>query len=769
MFRLKARFAGFILVILASGFLIPTAAFSRRASRQITNLVVSEQPEKTLVSVIGNGPLRFRQGRLTRPERIYFDFLSTGASGKEVKTPEAGSPIRTVVLKPHAARHPWVRVTVTMRAAPSARVFLTENGSRLNVEVASNRLKAAPAPTKAIKTEAPTAPAENAAPPAAITPPVRVAIRPVTKARAVIREAPVLRPAEKPRVVRPLPSITRLMGSGSGSIDMDFVNAELSDIAKALSIQSGQNVAVSGTSQGKATLRLRKASLQEALRLVASLNSLDYRKIDNTYIIAKPEELKRLAASSGVRQTYITKNIAPEDAKKLLEATYPHLTVEAQTQTATITLIGLSEDMDQVMQTLSQVDVAKAAVTVSEAVVPKYIAAEALAETLQAAFPQVSLRQQEKAIVLSGSKTNVDKAVQAVKALDVESAVDTVQRVVVLKYITAGQVEQMLKAIPDVKATAGPETYAPPTPKFTAITATDTFQSSGGGAGGGMGGGMGGMGGGMGGAGAGQAQSGAAGDNKAGSSSKTVILVGSSAAIDRAVQLIEAVDEAPPQVMIEAKLIDISPEESSNLGISWPQSYALTLRERPGRQDIAVGSFSRDMLNIEARLNAAVSSKKAKILANPSIAVLDNQDANIFIGDMLRYTVLVSITATGSQFDVRDVPVGIILLVRPRISPDGFITMKVHPVVSTVTAMVETPNGSIPQTSSREADSTIRVRDGETFVIGGLLREEDLKTVSKVPILGDIPFFGQLFQNREKTHRRSEVMVFLTPRIMKNQ
>jgi type II secretory pathway component GspD/PulD (secretin) len=105
-----------------------------------------------------------------------------------------------------------------------------------------------------------------------------------------------------------------------------------------------------------------------------------------------------------------------------------------------------------------------------------------------------------------------------------------------------------------------------------------------------------------------------------------------------------------------------------------------------------------------------------------------------------------------------------VLLIRPRVNADGNITMRIHPVVSTITA-VDAQN--VPQTSSREAETTVMVKDGETMVIGGLIREEEIKTMSKIPILGDLPLIGELFKHRNTNSRKSEILVVITPRIVR--
>jgi len=89
--------------------------------------------------------------------------------------------------------------------------------------------------------------------------------------------------------------------------------------------------------------------------------------------------------------------------------------------------------------------------------------------------------------------------------------------------------------------------------------------------------------------------------------------------------------------------------------------------------------------------------------------------------------------------------------------------MRVHPVVSTITSIGA---DNLPQTSSREAETTVMIKDGETIVLGGLIRDEMLKTVQEVPILSKLPLVGELFKYHSKSHRHSEIMVFITPHIL---
>ena len=103
---------------------------------------------------------------------------------------------------------------------------------------------------------------------------------------------------------------------------------------------------------------------------------------------------------------------------------------------------------------------------------------------------------------------------------------------------------------------------------------------------------------------------------------------------------------------------------------------------------------------------------------------------------------------------------------RPRVNEGDQITLHVHPIYSTVSG-VDARTGLF-NTTQREANTTVRVKSGETIVIGGLLQEEDTKTLIKVPILGDIPLIGQFFRNTSRTQLRREVLVFVTPHLVKD-
>ena len=151
------------------------------------------------------------------------------------------------------------------------------------------------------------------------------------------------------------------------------------------------------------------------------------------------------------------------------------------------------------------------------------------------------------------------------------------------------------------------------------------------------------------------------------------------------------------------------------------------------------------------------------MLSEPKIATLNNQAATINVTTQIPYNTS-NISATGAQtVTVTYVVTGIKLTVTPSINADGRITLNINPDVSQPSAASP---GTAPAIDSRTALTTVLVRDGETIVIGGLISDSVRDSISKVPLLGDIPILGWLFKKKTKNRVRVELLIFVTTRIL---
>ena len=253
--------------------------------------------------------------------------------------------------------------------------------------------------------------------------------------------------------------------------------------------------------------------------------------------------------------------------------------------------------------------------------------------------------------------------------------------------------------------------------------------------------------------------------------------------LDSINQTLADIDEAPQQVRIETRLIDVSHNDLNNLGVVWTTSglnvkvpEALyqggkTVLNRADYSNAGTSStlssgqftlgFAQRGASITATIDALIRETKAKVIANPSITTLNNVEARITIGT--KYPIREQTqTSTGTLETTRFVDVGTTLKVIPKINGDGTIQLTVHPEVSSVASTVDAG----PVITTREADTTVIVNDGETLIIAGLLQTEDNLNKSRIPILGSIPFIGKLFSSQDKDKNQKELVIFMTPRII---
>lgn len=256
----------------------------------------------------------------------------------------------------------------------------------------------------------------------------------------------------------------------------------------------------------------------------------------------------------------------------------------------------------------------------------------------------------------------------------------------------------------------------------------------------------------------------ASGSEGAGSpGSRTIVIRGPTETVAAALALAKKLDVARPQVSIAVKIHDVSNDALKDLGLTWTFPKQ-TLTENPKSSGIGIGTFTRSPLSFTAQLNALETSNKAKVLAEPNVSVLDNEKAFILIGQRLNFPILIGYTQANTPiFDQKEVRVGIYLQVSASVSSNNEITMTLYPQVSTVTGFINVNGGSYPQIATREAQTTLRVKSGETIVMGGLINDEDVVQSEKVPILSSIPFLGELFKHRKTTHTSSQVIITITP------
>ena len=257
--------------------------------------------------------------------------------------------------------------------------------------------------------------------------------------------------------------------------------------------------------------------------------------------------------------------------------------------------------------------------------------------------------------------------------------------------------------------------------------------------------------------------------------SNSLLFNGSQTEARKIKEALQILDVATQQVTLEAKIFAIEKSEEKNLGLQWswdtlPQ-YISERKNSDDREDVknTSGTSHQGHLRLlnhsqasfcyTATLNALIASGKAKVLATPSLITVPGKEASIFIGSHI--PVVTEKHNNGeSTYSTEYVDAGIKLTYTPVVSRDGYITSSVHTEVSTPTLISELKNYRI---NSRTADTNVRMRNGETLVIGGLISEEEQKQLQQIPFLSKIPLLGALFKNHFSSKSKTEVIMLLTP------
>ncbi len=222
-------------------------------------------------------------------------------------------------------------------------------------------------------------------------------------------------------------------------------------------------------------------------------------------------------------------------------------------------------------------------------------------------------------------------------------------------------------------------------------------------------------------------------------------------------ELLAEVDVASPQVLFEVKVADVTPvNDSSNVGFEFG-GLDLTGQPLPGA---AAYAFTSGTIPVNVRLNLLVSKGHAQILATPKLVTINNKEANLTIGET--YPIVYSTSVLGGQ-NVQYVDIGVHLRLTPTIGSDGSVTADLHPEYSELVGFTST---GYPIVANRKIDSTLRVADNQTIVLGGLMRDTSSETIDKVPGLADIPIIGGLFKNKQTSHERDEIVFLITPHVI---
>lgn len=296
------------------------------------------------------------------------------------------------------------------------------------------------------------------------------------------------------------------------------------------------------------------------------------------------------------------------------------------------------------------------------------------------------------------------------------------------------------------------------------------------------------------------------GSISASTSTSNIIVTDVESKIKAIDSFINEIDRVTPQILVEARIYDISSQDNMDIGVEWQAGTSTSYGDSTNGGTLGnaidslgnilqgsstdphtTGQFSgntgktdtkglirfgvlNDHVNIDVAVHASQEDIRAKLLANPRIMVLDNERAEIKIIEEIPYQELTESSAGGSIGTTAFREVGVELRVTPHLTRNGMIRMVLNPKFSVVTGsvVIAGTNGTSPQpiVASREQTTTALIKDGQTVVIGGLKKQDVTTQVNKIPLLGDLPLLGGLFRFEGESTTNSELVIFITPHLI---
>jgi general secretion pathway protein D len=245
--------------------------------------------------------------------------------------------------------------------------------------------------------------------------------------------------------------------------------------------------------------------------------------------------------------------------------------------------------------------------------------------------------------------------------------------------------------------------------------------------------------------------------------------------IQLAERLLAVFDSAEPEVLLELEVLEVNATRLMELGVKFPSSFSLTALPSAGTDQLTLGdirNLNRDRIGVGVG-NLLVNLRRevgdTSTLANPKLRVRNKEKAKILIGDKI--PVVSTTTGTGGfvSENISYLDVGLKLDVEPTVFADDEVAIKVGLEVSSLGNALKTSAGSIAyQIGTRNANTVLRLRDGETQLLAGLISRDERSTSSRVPGLGDLPVLGRLFSSQLDDGKRSELLLAITPRVLRN-
>lgn len=575
--------------------------------------------------------------------------------------------------------------------------------------------------------------------------------------------------------------IVVLIGSQSlmaaeNKINMNFKGADIRDVFRTIAELAEVNLVTDSSVSGNITIHLNNLTFKEALDLITQAYNLDYKWYENTVVVATPQRIQELYATIEVK-TVDVKHISIDEILGILEKIYPDLSIIGDQRNKKLIFKGNVETIAEAEDLLAKLDIEKE-MKIDVISIPQE-KAEFFTRYLQKVYPELVIENDESGLFISGTPADLESAGILVKKLmeqfnaqGVDYSYNNIIDSIKINNVDAGYVAGLVSQMyPNARIIAdtvnnqlifnGSDSDFARIKQFIAkIDIRSSLETT---------------------------------DNiliddakdvvsvvsldyaviddvtkiienlypdvkySVNSINREIVLHGSKRDIDSILTMVKKVDTPRKQVVIEARIEEINTRGVEELGINVEQMSVIRLKDEDGD-----GLIDGLELTLADFIRALEVNGYSNTLANPRLMTLSGEAASLLIGDKIPIQVE-KVEDGAVVMSIEYIDVGINLEFTPWVTKDNQINLYVKPQVS---AIGQSIGASLPAINTRELETNIRLNNGETFVVGGLIKDDLIETIEKFPILGDIPILGHVFRSSKYDNQKTEVVIFITPYII---
>lgn len=573
--------------------------------------------------------------------------------------------------------------------------------------------------------------------------------------------------------------------------DMNFKGADIRDVLRSIAEVADVNLVTDSSVSGDITIHLRDISFDEALNLITQTTGLAYKWDGNTVVVATPDRIEEVYQDMNIEVVQF-ENTDLERVKSVVGSIYPELNIQITRENTQLLLVGDPDIIKQAVALIDKVDFPEVETEeeATEAEEKEEAEAEAVVEIIKIQHGNLSevvdnikslysdlivqTVSNNDQVILKGKESTINEAKDLIGKIDVPDEEETAEaekeeqeeakeitEFVKIENVSSDELINKINDVyPDLKmsydevnqqlivrgaeedvqdALTLVDRFDKEEEKRTEIISIDYVEM--------------------------EEVNSVVQDNisevqlSTNQMTREIIVSGKVNDVERAVNLIQNLDVPRRQVIIEARVEDISRSASEEMGITSPESNLPRIEFTKDPETDQIDGITGDW---PTYLRALESEGKAETLANPRLMTLNGETGEMLIGDRVPVK---GVNAEG-EVTISYINAGIELEFLPWITDEDYIELEVSPKVS---SLGDEKYEGYPSIQTREVSTKLRLKDGQTFAIGGLIQEDMKESMTKVPILSEIPILGELFKYESDSNDKTELVIFITPRIVEDR